>query len=92
LKLFRRQREPLPNIHEMAPPRNKLASPEVWWAAHQWLRAHDLLAVDRTVRPWNSPMLGGTVWAEVWRPYWLDKRRIPAWLPLRPTREILNAL
>lgn len=92
LKLFRRQREPLPNIHEMAAPRNQLTTPDVWWAAQKWLRSHDLLAVDRTIRPWNSPPLGTAVWTELWRPYWIAKKRIPAWLPLRPTRAVLNAL
>jgi hypothetical protein len=28
----------------------------------------------------------------LWRPYWLAKRHIPDWLPLRPSWRVINFL
>lgn len=92
LRIGRGRREPLPNLYELEFPRNVAASPEVWWAAHQWLRIHDLRRVEFTLIPWNSAPLDRGVWQSLWRPWWLAKKRIPASLPLTPTRSLLNSL
>jgi hypothetical protein len=31
-------------------------------------------------------------WRAFWRPCWLEKRGIPAWLPLSPSEKALQAL
>jgi hypothetical protein len=36
--------------------------------------------------------LDAAAWRSLWRPYWLDKRRIPEWLPMKPPRGVLRAL
>lgn len=92
LRIGRGRREPLPNLYELEYARNVAASPEAWWAAHQWLRMHDLRRVEYTLIPWNSAPLDRGVWQALWRPWWLAKKRIPASLPLAPTRSLLNSL
>jgi len=31
-------------------------------------------------------------WVELWRPYWLAKRRLPSWLPLAPSSKAIRDL
>lgn len=92
LRLSRGRREPLPNLYELEFPRNVVASPEIWWVAHQWLRMHDLTKVPYTCIPWGLAPVDVEAWRQMWRPWWLAKRRLPDSLPLLPTRDALNAL
>jgi hypothetical protein len=39
---------------------------------------------------WDKAPLDAQVWRALWRPYWLAKRRIPAWLTLAPSRDALK--
>ncbi len=77
---------PLPDIDELSGPGNAQPPIEVWLAARRWLYAQD--AVDYETRRLKTcdGVMDPTVWRRLWRPYWLAKRRIPAWLPLTPTR------
>ena len=84
--------DPLPGIAELRGIRNTPVRREVWWAARQWLHAHDLLRIDMEPRKWGDAALDRPTWRAIWRPYWLAKRRIPRWLPLAPSRRALNAL
>jgi hypothetical protein len=84
-----RYRDPLPNIVELKAAGNEDVSPEVWWAARQWLHLHDLSRVDTKRRRWGTVPLDRAIWISIWRPYWLARRRIPEWLPLVPSRSVL---
>ena len=84
--------DPLPSFVEMRAAGNQDVSPEVSWAARQWLNMHDLLRVDTQRRQWGTVPLDRATWLSMWRPYWLTKRRIPKWLPLAPSRKELKAL
>jgi hypothetical protein len=92
LRIASRYRDPLPSIVELKGPGNAEAPRELWWAARQWLHMHDLLQVDTAQRNWGAAPLHRTTWLSLWRPYWLAKRRIPAWLPISPSRDALAAL
>ena len=84
--------DPLPNIVELKAAGNAQAPIEVWWTARQWLHMHDLAQIDTKRRDWGTVPLDRVTWISLWRPYWLAKRHIPAWLPLAPSRAVLDAL
>ncbi|HYD05762.1 MAG TPA: hypothetical protein VEC60_08550 [Reyranella sp.] len=85
-------REPLPNVVELKGPENAHAPLEVWWAARQWLNTYDVSRVTPQGHRWGSVPLDRATWISLWRPYWVTKGRIPAWLPLAPSRRALEAL
>jgi hypothetical protein len=84
--------DPLPNIVELKAAGNAQAPTEVWWAARRWLHMHDLAQIDTKRRDWGTVPLDRVTWISLWRPYWLAKRHIPEWLPLAPSRAVLEAL
>jgi hypothetical protein len=84
--------DPLPNIVELKAAGNAEAPTEVWWAARQWLHMHDLTQIDTKRRDRGTVPLDRVTWRSLWRPYWLAKRHIPEWLPLAPSRAVLDAL
>ena len=92
LRLAQYLSDPLIVIRELKGERNQDVSVEVWWAARQWLHQHDLPAIDTKWRVWGEAPLDPNAWRSLWRPYWLAKRRLPAWLPLAPSRKALEAL
>lgn len=87
-----RSRDPLPNIVQMERAENRRCSPEEWWIARQWLHSHDLTRVNVQPIDRDKVQLVRARWISVWRPYWLEKRRIPDWLPLAPSRAAFEAL
>ena len=92
LRLARHLSDPLIVIRELKAERNRDVSVEVWWAARQWLHQHDLPAIETRHHAWGHAPLDDAAWKSLWRPYWLDKRRIPSWLPLRASRRAVEAL
>jgi hypothetical protein len=84
--------QPLPNIVEIKGPGNVDAPRELWLTARQWLNTHDLSQINVERRKWDTVKLDRSTWLSLWRPYWLEKRRIPEWLPVAPSREVLEAL
>ena len=92
LRLTSQASEPLITIRELKGERNRDVSVEVWWAARQWLHQHDLPAIDTKWHRWGTAPLDAAAWRSLWRPYWLDKQRIPEWLPMKPPRGVLRAL
>jgi len=81
--------EPLLNIYELKAARNKDAPKEIWWAARRWLHMHGLPQLER---PCNAAPLRRDSWIRLWKPYWLAKKRIPPWLPLTPSSDVLEDL
>jgi hypothetical protein len=92
LRLARFRPDPLLEVTELRAERNRDVSVEVWWAARQWLHQHDLPAIDPKPHGWGTAPLDAAVWRSLWRPYWLDRQRIPAWLPLASSPRALQAL
>lgn len=92
LRVACRYRDPLPNIVELKGAGNTDVPRELWWAARQWLHMHDLPQINMGPRDWDTALLDRASWLAIWRPYWLAKRRIPAWLPVAPSRDALEAL
>ena len=41
---------------------------------------------------WDTVPLDRAMWFALWKPYWLEKKKIPSWLPLTPSRRTLDAL
>jgi hypothetical protein len=86
------RRDPLLCVSHLAGPGNDSAGVEVWWAAERWLHMHDLPRLKPGRLAWGSAQLNRGAWRELWKPYWLAKKRIPDWLPLMPSRSALEAL
>jgi hypothetical protein len=84
--------DPLVFIEELECADNSAAPREVWWAARQWLQAHDLLQIRTELPRWGTAPLHRSIWLSLWRPYWLARRKIPEWLPIAPSRDALRAL
>ncbi|MCB1542291.1 MAG: PcfJ domain-containing protein [Rhodoblastus sp.] len=70
------------SVAQILGPCNKAPAPDVVWAAHDWVHKRDLRALDLPA-PVDTAY-DNDVWRRMWRPYWLERRRIPHWLPLRP--------
>jgi hypothetical protein len=85
-------RDPLPYIEQLRAAENEPISVAVWRAAGQWLYRQEPSATDVWYPEWNTAPLDRLAWISLWRPYWLAKRRIPAWLPLTPSRTALREL
>jgi hypothetical protein len=84
--------DPLLQITQIKGPKNAGVSADVCWAARKWLHAHDLLATRPKQAAWGSVPMDRALWITLWRPYWLAKRRLPAWLPLWPSDRALGWL
>lgn len=87
-----RYRQPILDIVQLAGPANAEASKEIWLAARRWLAQHDLAAIDSSRVASGVSPLDRAAWIALWRPYWLERRRIPNWLPLAPSRRALESL
>lgn len=79
-------------IDDLKAKRNREAPVEVWWAAQTWVNQHDLRAIEIKRHKAGRVPLDAAAWRALWRPYWLAKQCIPAWLPLAPSRAALRAL
>jgi hypothetical protein len=77
---------------ELKGPANAEAPKEIWVAARRWLAQHDLAAIAPSCIASGGPPLDRAAWIALWRPYWLERRRIPSWLPLAPSRSVFEAL
>ena len=84
--------EPVPNVAELELASNRKAPKEIWCAVHKWIAAQDLTRFQVRDLKWGSAPLNCRLWRDLWKPYWLAKRRIPFWLPLTPTRRIIDCL
>ncbi|MFL6933710.1 MAG: hypothetical protein ACJ8EJ_03575, partial [Xanthobacteraceae bacterium] len=92
LEVARMPVAPLLIVHELRAAKNKEAPVEVWWAATRWLHQHDLSRIAIQRLDWGKAQFDASAWRQLWRPYWLAKRRIPFWLPLKPSYEALWGL
>jgi hypothetical protein len=65
--------------------------PDVERAIHEWLRAQPLCEAPKPFKA-KVRLLDRATWISLWRPYWLEKRRLPDWLPLAPRAGALARL
>lgn len=83
--------DPIPTIYELGGLDNAPVRRELSLAARRWMQQHEHVLRERE---WNEkptpPSIA--VWRAQWKPFWLAKRRVPAWLPLTPARETLWAI
>jgi hypothetical protein len=84
--------EPFPRIYELYGRNNAAAATDVWRAAMRWFDENRLIDIEPQYRKNNDAPLSQAIWTELWKPYWLAKRRVPRWLPLVPTRDTLSDL
>jgi len=91
LQLGRRYGDPLLQVVQLKGPKNATASAPVWWAARKWLHGHDLSVIAPVTFKEALP-LDRRGWIELWRPYWIAKQRLPAWLPLAPSAKAISDL
>jgi hypothetical protein len=92
LSVGTRFRQPILDILQLRGPANAAASKETWVAARRWLADHDLAAIEPNRIFSGRAPLDRSAWIELWRPYWLERRQIPNWLPLAPSRSALEGL
>ncbi len=62
--------------------RNAAVGEDVKDVAARWQMAQDLTRAGRTPSEHLDVLGKRRIWVAMWRPYWLEKRRMPAWLPL----------
>ncbi|HEY7977425.1 MAG TPA: hypothetical protein VID67_04465 [Rhizomicrobium sp.] len=91
LEMTRRSSDPYPFIGQLFGAKNNDAPREVWLAAHRWLASQPQYDLGSDARRNNSAEQR-TNWRALWRPYWMAKRCVPAWLPLAGTSERLYYL
>lgn len=76
-------------VSDVKGPRNEPVPDEVLLAVQRWSFTHALWRANSTR---NRAALSYESWRALFRPYWLDKRRIPHWLPLTPSRSVIAVL
>ncbi len=81
-----------PVLNEIAGPKNANVPAEVWVAAHRWMASQDVCALHPARFAYRRAELDQEKWRATWRDYWLAKRRIPAWLPLKGSESVIYAL
>jgi hypothetical protein len=85
-------RDPLLQVTQLLGASNNKVPEAVWWAARKWINNHDLLGITVVRKGYRDSHLDRTTWVMFWRPYWLEKRHLPEWLPLSPSRPMLDAI
>lgn len=78
---------PIPHIREIKAKANADAPLEVWSTAAKWLSGHDLAAGCADLLAHRRPANEVDAWRAMWKPYWLDRRKCPWWLPHAPRKD-----
>jgi len=92
LEIGNHGRQPFPYVGDLRSAGNEDAPAEAWWAAERWLLTHDLPRLNTNRFGYDAVPIDRTAWMALWKPYWLAKRRFPEWLPLTPSRHVLERL
>ncbi len=77
-------------ITQIKGPKNVNVPREVAIAAKRWIDSTDIIALEIIPKNWNDLMPPVKAWVEFFKPYWMERRRIPLWLPLVPRRSSLS--
>lgn len=89
LEVARVGEDPVARITQLRLVRNGTAPKEMWLAAHAWLAAQPQHLFEGPQPDWDHFRPDAKVWQALWKPYWLEKHRIPRELPLVPDRHTL---
>jgi hypothetical protein len=92
LEMTHRGNDPVPQIAQVQLAENEEPPAEVWLAVHAWLRAQPDARFSGPPAAWDTATLDRTVWIRLWKPYWMEKGRIPSWLPLAPSHDVWRSL
>lgn len=92
LAVGRRGQDPLLQITQLKGPKNKDVSNAMWWVARKWLHSNNLIAITPVRSKYGTIPPDRLAWVRLWRPYWIAKRCLPAWLPLTPSTNALDEL
>lgn len=65
---------------------NNKVPKEIAVIARKWLNSHDIYELDLKAKEWGVILPDKKTWQELWRPYWLAKRKIPEWLTMCPQK------
>ena len=91
LELCLSSQAPFPNIVQIKMQNNERAPEGIWRSARAWLQSDWLRPFNLRYDCEDAPV-NLKAWQTMWRPYWLAKRRVPAWLPLAPSRDLIDDL
>lgn len=78
-------------VYQLCGPKNDEPAPAVKAAVAVWVQTTPRLAASDTETN-STDAAGGLTWVQLWRPYWLAKRKIPSWLPIGYSEMTLNRL
>lgn len=81
-----------PVLSEIAGVKNAPVPADIWLAAHRWMAGQAPSTIDPKRYAYQAAALDQAKWRALWRGYWLAKRRIPAWLPLKGSESCVYAL
>ena len=81
------------HIQTVLGPKNAEADRATWIAALRWFNAHDpsVLFPEANERE-KVRTVDQATWVGLWRPYWIAKRALPDWLPLKPSSKTIDML
>lgn len=79
-------------ITELKGPNNESVDREIACIAMRWFQSVDTLSIQVKVKDWDSFLPNAKAWQAFLKPYWLEKKVIPYWLPLAPTASVLGGL
>ncbi len=79
-------------ITEIKGPKNEKVTRNVAIAAKRWIDSTDVTAIEVKSRNWDEFLPNPKNWAALFKPYWMEKRHIPDWLPLAPKTFTLGRL
>ncbi len=79
-------------ITEIKGPKNARVSRDVAVAAKRWIDSIDVTTIEIGRKHRDDVLPSTGAWVQLFKPYWMEKRRIPSWLPLVPTAAVLGRL
>ncbi len=79
-------------ITEIKGPKNAKVPREVAVAAKRWMDNIDVTAIEVRSRRLSDVLPSRNAWVALFKPYWIEKQRIPNWLPLVPKNWMLGGL
>lgn len=89
VEIRRLHRSRVPCILQLRGKKNTETSDELYAAVTRWIGGQDRLVIKRDAIRSARSLIDPEHWRAFWRPYWLAKGRIPAWLPLAPSDHAL---
>lgn len=91
-ELYLPSESPFPNLIQVKLEGDKPAPEGLWRIARAWLQSQSQSRFNARYDYNRRAPVNVKAWQKMWKPYWLAKRRIPDWLPLAPSRDVVNDL